>query len=185
MPDLMAFIALRRLPVTDETYTARYEQLLTDSMANAPPPDAIQVPPMISNGALVIATLVGVGLVSFGFLALLIWDVAVVGIILAAIGLLTLILSWRAWHIRRGSRRHGELVAVGLLNAADRAERRAEDLAASGASDEARAAMELAADRLRALAPGSGRPHEVMERAHRLRQRAAELHQAHGVADPR
>ena len=122
-----------------------------------------------------LVALLGVGLVALGTLLWVPWDIAVGGIAAMVLGIVILGLAVRGWTINRGFRRDGAHVATALLDAADRAERKALAEAATGDREAARSALELAADRLRALAPGSGRPGEVLERALRLRDAAASI----------
>ena len=102
-------------------------------------------------------------------------DARALGVAVAVAGLAVGVRTARRLLSERAVKRDAATIAAGLLSAADRVERDAVARAEAGEPEPARAALELAAERLRTLAPSAGRPEEVMDRARSLRAAAERL----------
>lgn len=181
LPGFAARVTINRYLLGTRGSTARYDQLLAESASNAPPPALMRQPHAVAVRGLAIAAVLGFGLIGLGVALWMRWEAALGGIISIVVGSAMLGLVSRGWMVNRSLRGDDSHVGTALLQAADRAERRALAQAAAGHPEDARAALELAADRLRALAPGSGRSQQVLERAGALRDTASTL----GTSDAR
>jgi hypothetical protein len=91
------------------------------------------------------------------------------------VGLALLGMAGEGWRGNRYLARDAAIRAGQLLDGADRAEQRARRMVATGERLKARELLLRAADDLRAYAPGSGRPDEVLERSRTLREAAERL----------
>ncbi len=96
-------------------------------------------------------------------------------LIVTGIGLALLGMAVEAWRGNRYLAGDSAVRAVDLLEGADRAEADASRMAAAGERVKARELLMRAADDLRAYAPGSGRPDEILSRARSLREAAERL----------
>jgi hypothetical protein len=171
---LAAEVTVRRELLGTRGSTARYDQLLTDSEARMPP-EGMAPPAPPSARSTLFAVLSVLMLVAIGALLWVVVEARAAGIAVVVVGLAIGVRAVRRFFADRAIQRDTATLASGLLSAADRVERGAMARVKSGEREEARAALELAAERLRTLAPSSGRPQEVMDRARALRQAAERL----------
>jgi hypothetical protein len=111
-------------------------------------------------------------------IAALIWGVLGTKLFALIVALVGLSLFGMAFEARRANR----YMATGpshraedLLAGADQAEAEAQSLAATGESRKARELLLRTADDLRAFAPGSGHPDEILAKSRSLRDRAGSL----------
>jgi len=128
-----------------------------------------------SERAIVLWTVGGLGDL---VLAGLVWGAFRAGIAavpVALIGLALLGMAGEAWRANRYLAGDAAVRANELLAGAEHAETRASQMVATGERVKARELLLRAADDLRAYAPASGRPDEVLARSRSLREAAERL----------